>query len=317
VVGPAWHNVGSNFDQGAAYVFVESGGTWSQQAELTASDGAAYDYFGWSVAVDGSTVVVGAICHPGSASSCGQGAAYVFVESGGTWSQQAELTASDGVAGDLFGQSVAVSSSTVVAGAPQHNAQQGAAYVSSASSEDFTIGASPTTVTIGSPGQSGTTTITITPSGGFNQTITFTGASCTGLPEGATCSFNPQSVTPSGGAASTVLTIATTAASAAIPHGRFGGGQKIFFALAVPGLLVLGAASRRKRGSGWEKARMVLGAVLVACSVSSLNGCSGSSSNGGGKGGGWGTPPGTYTVTVTATASNYLSHATSITLVVQ
>jgi hypothetical protein len=40
---------------GAAYVFVESGGTWSQQAELTAPDGAAYDFFGGSVAVSGST----------------------------------------------------------------------------------------------------------------------------------------------------------------------------------------------------------------------------------------------------------------------
>jgi len=321
VVGPAWHNVGSNFGQGAAYVFVGSGGTWSQQAELTASDGAAYDYFGWSVAVDGSTVVVGAICHPGSASSCGQGAAHVFVESGGAWSQQAELAASDGALGDWFGQSVAVSGSTAVVGAPLHavgsNAQQGAAYVSPSFSEDFTIGASPTTVTIGSPGQSGPTTITITPSGGFNQTITFTGVSCSGLPTGASCSFNPASVTPNGGAASTTLTFATMAASAAIRRWPLGGRQGIFFALAVPGLLVLGAASGRKRGSGWEKAGMVPGVVLVACSLSGLNGCSGSNSNGGGGGGGGGTPAGTYTVTVTATAPSYLSHATSITLVVQ
>jgi hypothetical protein len=123
---------GKNDAQGAAYVFVESGGTWSQQAELTASDGEGEDRFGWSVAVSGSTAVVGAIYHPGWASP-GPGAAYVFVESGGTWSQQAELTASDGAAYDWFGGSVAVSGSTAVVGANQHtvgsNGQQGTAYV--------------------------------------------------------------------------------------------------------------------------------------------------------------------------------------------
>jgi hypothetical protein len=93
-------------------VFVESGGTWSQQAKLTASDGAALDQFGHSVAVSGSTIVVGAPHHPFSLAGNGLGAAYVFVENGGAWSQQAELKASDGVAGDNFGDSVAVSGST-------------------------------------------------------------------------------------------------------------------------------------------------------------------------------------------------------------
>lgn len=132
VVGAAGHTVGSNLQQGAAYVFVESDGTWTQQAELTASDGAANDYFGNSVAMSGSTVVVGVAEHR-VGSNPAQGAAYVFTENGGTWSQQAELTASDGTAGDGFGQSVAVSGSTVVVGAPWRtvgsNLQQGAAYV--------------------------------------------------------------------------------------------------------------------------------------------------------------------------------------------
>jgi len=96
-------------------VFVESGGTWSQQAELTASDGAAYDNFGWSVALSSSTVVVGAPHHM-VGSNITQGAAYVFAESGGTWNQQAELTSSDGVAYDYFGSSVAIGGSSVVAG---------------------------------------------------------------------------------------------------------------------------------------------------------------------------------------------------------
>jgi nucleoside-specific outer membrane channel protein Tsx len=108
---------------GAAYVFVASGTTWSQQAELTASDGFGELFFGNSVAISGSTVVVGA------PSSNGTGAAYVFVPSGTTWSQQAELTASDGVSGDFFGDSVAISGRTAVVGAPFKNSVTGAAYV--------------------------------------------------------------------------------------------------------------------------------------------------------------------------------------------
>ncbi len=118
---------GHNSYQGAAYVFnTQSSGTG---VELTASDGGGS--FGNSVAVSGNTVAVGAPVH-GVGSNVQQGAAYVFVNSGGTWSQQSELTASDGAAFDLLGTSVGVSGSTVVAGSPQHtvvsNTQQGAAY---------------------------------------------------------------------------------------------------------------------------------------------------------------------------------------------
>src|SRR5208283_4655291 len=120
LVGAWQHTVGSNQNQGAAYVFVESGGTWGQPAEMTASDGVAGDDFGGSVAIGGSTVMlVGASGHT-VGSNTQQGAAYVFVESGGTWSQQAELTASDGVAYDYFGTSVALSGGTAVVAAPCH-----------------------------------------------------------------------------------------------------------------------------------------------------------------------------------------------------
>jgi nucleoside-specific outer membrane channel protein Tsx len=132
VVGALGHQVGANSDQGAAYAFAQSGTTWSQQAELTASDGAQNDQFGWSVSVSGSTIAVGAPRHQVGSNS-DQGAAYVFVPNGTTWSQQAELTASDGAQNDLFGQSVAASGSTIVVGAPGHavgsNSYQGAAYV--------------------------------------------------------------------------------------------------------------------------------------------------------------------------------------------
>ena len=114
--------------------------TWVQQAELASSDGAAYDNFGFSVAVDGSTVVVGA---PGQkvGSNGGQGAVYIFVKNGETWIQQAELTASDGNAGDQLGYSVSVSGGTVVAGAwleTGGSVSQGAAYVFSESGGTWT-----------------------------------------------------------------------------------------------------------------------------------------------------------------------------------
>jgi FG-GAP repeat/Abnormal spindle-like microcephaly-assoc'd, ASPM-SPD-2-Hydin len=130
VFGAPYHSFSSSSGNGpgAAYIFVQNGTTWSQQAELTASDSVAYDGFGYSVALEGSTALFGAACHPASATSCGPGAAYVFVENRGTWTQQQELEASEGVAHDGFGTSVALDGSTAVFGAPGH-AGHGAAYV--------------------------------------------------------------------------------------------------------------------------------------------------------------------------------------------
>ena len=109
---------------GAAYVFARSGTTWSQRAELTASDGAVGDELGYTVAVSGPTAVIGA-----PYKNSDTGAAYVFARSGTTWSQRAELTASDGAANGLFGWSVAVSGPTAVIGTPYNNSDTGAAYV--------------------------------------------------------------------------------------------------------------------------------------------------------------------------------------------
>jgi len=113
-------------ESGAAYVFVRSGTTWSQQAYLKASNTGGFDYFG-RVAVSGDTIVVGAYSEDSNAtgvngnqgdnSAADSGAAYVFVRSGATWSQQAYLKASNTGAGDLFGISVGVSGDKVVIGA--------------------------------------------------------------------------------------------------------------------------------------------------------------------------------------------------------
>ena len=101
-----------SYANGAAYVFSRGGGTWTQQARLTAS-GANGDLFGFSVDAAGDRAVVGA---PYAANA--RGTAYVFSRSGSAWSQQTQLNAASGAAGDEFGWSVALGSDRVVVGAP-------------------------------------------------------------------------------------------------------------------------------------------------------------------------------------------------------
>ncbi|MFW5927417.1 MAG: FG-GAP repeat protein, partial [Wenzhouxiangella sp.] len=123
------------FDAGAAYVFVRDGSDWTQQAYLKASNTDRIDWFGWSVAVSGDTVVVGAMGEDSDAtgvdgdktddSAEDSGAAYVFVRDGSDWSQQAYLKASNTEADDEFGRSVAVSGDTVVVGAPFEDSDGG------------------------------------------------------------------------------------------------------------------------------------------------------------------------------------------------
>ena len=125
--------ISGNSEDGAAYVFTGSGSTWTQQAELTAAGGANSDSFGFSVAISGSTVVVGAF-----AKVLYTGWAYVFTDNGGTWSEAAVLTHSDGGSGDFFGISVAVSGSTIVVGADGRNSVTGAVYVFTGSGSTWT-----------------------------------------------------------------------------------------------------------------------------------------------------------------------------------
>jgi hypothetical protein len=120
VIGAYYDSHAGGASAGSAYVFVRSGGVWSQQAKLTASDAAATDKFGNSVAVSGDTAVIGAV-YDSHAGGTNAGSAYVFIRSGGVWSQQAKLTASDAAATDYFGNSVAVAGDTAVIGAPLHD----------------------------------------------------------------------------------------------------------------------------------------------------------------------------------------------------
>ena len=133
VVG-SYGNNGGGLDSGAAYVFTRTAGVWTQQAKLLPADIAPQDGFGYSVAIDGETIVVGSPSDDDAGS--GSGSAYVFVRSGATWIEQGKLVAADGAEGDAYGTSVAVHLDTAVAGAPGADGagiNSGAAYVATRS----------------------------------------------------------------------------------------------------------------------------------------------------------------------------------------
>jgi hypothetical protein len=112
---------------GNAYVFTNDEGVWRQRAELIASDGQDSDQFGIAVAIDGQTVLVGALNH--TSAITGQpsaGATYVFRSGDTGWRQVAELSASDGISGGQYGRAVAVETNTILVGAfDQHPPVEG------------------------------------------------------------------------------------------------------------------------------------------------------------------------------------------------
>ncbi len=134
IVGAPGETVGVHAGQGSAHVYAQSGTAWTHQQTLTVAGGLAGDAFGSSVAVSGTAALVGA---PGATVSlnAGEGAVYVFAESGTTWGQPTKLTASGGKAGDHLGCSSSISPSGTEAfvGASGADLAQGAAYVFSRS----------------------------------------------------------------------------------------------------------------------------------------------------------------------------------------
>ena len=99
----------------------------TEVAKLVASDGASNEQFGLSVAIDGDTIVIGASLDDDLGTY--SGSAYVFTKVGVNWVKQAKLTASDGVAYDRFGESVAIDGDTIVVGAYGKDEISGSAYV--------------------------------------------------------------------------------------------------------------------------------------------------------------------------------------------
>ena len=135
--GPSASNDNSSLDAGAAYVYIRSGDTWTQQAYLKASNSDPSDKFGKAVAISGDTIVVGAhqeqssqasITNGSSASSDNlsdrSGAIYVFRKIGSSWTQEAYIKASNNDANDKFGEAVAIDGDTIVVGVQNEGSSQ-------------------------------------------------------------------------------------------------------------------------------------------------------------------------------------------------
>jgi len=163
---------------------------------------------------------------------------------------------------------------------------------------DFSIATLSASLTV-VPGQSGTSTISVTPVNGFNSSVSF---SCSGLPAGTTCSFSPAAVTPSGAAASTTLTLTASTSASNHPPLPFR-----YMPVAALAFSLCFVRFRNRRGySLW------ILCVTAALCLSCISGCSSATSN---SSGGSTTTPESGVVTVTATSGS-LSHSTSITITV-
>ena len=202
--------------------------------------------------------------------------------------------------GSLNGSGVATfSTTTLAAGMHSITAQYGGdnnfsgstsnavATTIAAAAGNFTISVAPTSVNV-TAAKPGMAVVTVTPTNGFNQAVQF---SCTNVPEGVNCGFQPQSVTPNGGPATTMLMVtegpvnnAARGRKAGIGHwwagGNHGGGSggpiKLPFACALGiELMALAGLWRRKQfasGRGWGAAFAV---VLLLTVATFAGGCSG------------------------------------------
>ena len=181
-----------------------------------------------------------------------------------------------------------------------------AMYTISAPASDFQVSVSPTTLTIVA-GQTGTATFTVTPQNGFNSPVSF---ACTGLPAEASCSFNPTSVTPSGSAVSSILTVSTTAPSAAL-HMPLPNSLRPSYAFLFPVLgVILGTAAHRRKAL---RRLSLLGLLILLIVAAGLTSCGG----GGTFTGNSGTPVGTTTASVSAAAgAGGANHAANLTITI-
>lgn len=195
--------------------------------------------------------------------------------------------------------------SAVYTGDSNYEGSQASANLTVTPGPDFTVSFSPSNVIVNTPGLTGSTTLTVTGSNGYGGTVNFSSASCeqASLPSETSCSFNPGSITGSG---STTLTVATTAASSAVPVSRQFGFGRWQTTVGAPRLLVIIVAlialgiQRRRR---WN---FVAPAVVVVLLIANA-------ACGGGGGGSTGpTNPGTpkvqgQAITVTV-SSGTISH---------
>ncbi len=117
-------------ESGSAYIFHRSGTSWTEQAKLTTPDGAAYDWFGYTVSIESDYAVIGA--HWDDDNGTNSGSVYIFHRSGTSWTEQTKLTADDGSVDDEFGRSVAIDGNYVAVGAchdDENGTDRGSAYI--------------------------------------------------------------------------------------------------------------------------------------------------------------------------------------------
>ena len=136
VIGSTGDRVAGGIEAGSAYVFQNSGGSWIEQAKLTASDGAHVDRFGNAVAIDGDDVIVGAFDADGQ--NVHSGAGYLYRRGDGAWREVAKLLALDGTPCVLLGYSASLDAGTAVLGAPSDRPEclTGGAYIFGVSATD-------------------------------------------------------------------------------------------------------------------------------------------------------------------------------------
>ncbi len=129
VIGAIYQDTEIN-GSGSAFVFTRIAGIWEQTDILTISDAAASDYFGNSVSISNNHIVVGSYNDDENGND--SGSAYVFVNNGTNWVEQAKLTASNGAEQDYFGSSVSISNGFILIGASQgddNGNNSGSAYI--------------------------------------------------------------------------------------------------------------------------------------------------------------------------------------------
>jgi hypothetical protein len=173
-----------------------------------------------------------------------------------------------------------------------NSAVSSATYTINLPAPDFSVAASPASMTVNA-GSVGTTTISVTPLNGFSSEVSF---SCAGLPSGATCGFSPATVTPSGAAASTTLTVTASTATAAL-----GRNDRPLLSLAVLAGVLFCFGGRKRRHF-----QMLLLLAVSAIGLSLLSGCNSMSIA---------PQASASTITVSATSGS-LRHAATVSLTV-
>jgi large repetitive protein len=179
--------------------------------------------------------------------------------------------------------------------------------VTAQAAADYSLTMSNSTLAV-AKGTSGTLTITLTPKNGFKQAV---GLACSGLPAGATCSFNPPNVNPVGGAVSTTLTVeAASASGTEIPsRGSLPGPRNMaLYILAVALVGIVGMAGKRSALGNMRFRRVALATATFAGLLITAS-CAGVVQKSAAQ-------PASYMITVTASAANAPTHTQQFTLTV-